>query len=278
MSLNISPSEQSINSKIASYSEWPIDSESEISILELLPPVSHHPTEIHCNLTTAKLSDEPPYETLSYAWGDSVFSEKIYLPTGYLAITGNLAAALRQLRHHKRPRKLWIDAVCINQMDDNEKGHQVMLTAQVYSATRRCLAWLGSGNAQTDTAIGIIKDLASKAWRFGIPDSVVGPGLDFVSIGEGVQIALRDVADELEFEALSAFFSQGWFSRLWVVQEVCLPSEIAIWNGQVHSMSNNCFWQQSCLLSYQNLPRLGTSLLKDPVLLWKMHFYSVESV
>jgi hypothetical protein len=83
-------------SSAASYSELPIDPKLEIRILELLPPASPEPTEIHCNLTTARLADKPSYEALSYAWGDPVFPEKIYLPTGYLAITSNLAAALRQ--------------------------------------------------------------------------------------------------------------------------------------------------------------------------------------
>jgi len=104
--------EQTMASSTAPYSTWPIDPKLEIRILELLPPASTDPTKILCNLTTAKLSDKPSYEALSYAWGDSVFSEKIYLPSGYLAITSNLAAALRQLRPENGLRRLWVDAIC----------------------------------------------------------------------------------------------------------------------------------------------------------------------
>jgi len=90
-------------------------------ILELLPAASPDPASIYCNLSTAKLSDQPAYEAVSYAWGEPVYSERIYLPTGHLAITSNLAAALRQLRHKDRSRKLWVDAVCINQVGVGEE-------------------------------------------------------------------------------------------------------------------------------------------------------------
>ncbi|KAH8789885.1 heterokaryon incompatibility protein-domain-containing protein [Hyaloscypha sp. PMI_1271] len=240
MSSETSSNEEDRVSSAASYSELPIDPKLEIRILELLPPASPDPTEIHCNLTTARLADKPSYEALSYAWGDAVFPEKIYLPTGYLAITSNLAAALRQLRLPNRPRRLWVDAVCINQIDDNEKGHQVMLMAQIFSATTRAVGWLGEGNAETEAAIDIIKELASNAWRFGIPDSEIDIQLRVSSvIGAGLKKALKVVADQLDVQrkVLNAFLNQPWFSRLWVVQEACLPSKMILCNG-----SNTLNW------------------------------------
>jgi hypothetical protein len=125
-----------VPSTISSYSEWPINPKLDIRILELLP-ASPDNTQIHGNLTVAKLSDNPSYEALSYVWGDQVFPEKLnLLPTGHLEITRNLAIALQQLRDQHRPRKLWVDVVCINQADKAERGSQVMLMAKIYrSAT-----------------------------------------------------------------------------------------------------------------------------------------------
>ena len=246
MSSETSSNEEDRVSSAASYSELPIDPKLEIRILELLPPASPDPTEIHCNLTTARLADKPSYEALSYAWGDPVFPEKMYLPTGYLAITSNLAAALRQLRLPNRPRRLWVDAVCINQVDDNEKGHQVTLMAQIFSATTRAVGWLGEGNAETEAAIDIIKELASKAWRFGITDSELDSGRLWNTItGTGVKKALRGVADQVDVQALHAFLNQPWFSRLWVVQEACLPSKMILCNG-----SNTLNWSDLLATSY----------------------------
>jgi len=248
MSSETSSNEEDRVSSAASYSELPIDPKLEIRILELLPPASPDPTEIHCNLTTARLADKPSYEALSYAWGDPVFPEKIYLPTGYLAITSNLAAALRQLRLPNRPRRFWVDAVCINQMDDNEKGHQVMLMAQIFSATTRAVGWLGEGNAETEAAIDIIKEVASKAWRFGISDSELDLGGHPTTAGAGVKKALRGLADQLDVQALNSFSSQPWFSRLWVVQEACLPSKMILCNGS-NTLNWNDLWAASTVIA-----------------------------
>jgi len=67
-----------VPSTISSYSEWPINPKLDIRILELLP-ASPDNTQIHGNLTVAKLSDNPSYEALSYVWGDQVFPEKLNL-------------------------------------------------------------------------------------------------------------------------------------------------------------------------------------------------------
>ncbi|KAH9214249.1 heterokaryon incompatibility, partial [Leptodontidium sp. 2 PMI_412] len=87
----------------------------------------------------AKLADNSQYEALSYAWGDPVFSHKIEFPGGYLSITEHLYTALMKLRDEYRPRRLWVDAICIDQTSDLEKGHQVALMADIYRGTERVL-------------------------------------------------------------------------------------------------------------------------------------------
>ena len=154
--------------RTASYSDCPINPMTEIRIIELLPPVSSDPRALHCNLLTAKLSDRPSYEALSYAWGEAVFPETLQLPGGSRAITANLAAALRELRLLDRSRRLWVDAVCINQSDNSEKGHQVALMAQIFGNAGQVLGWLGEGNQQTQIASSMIKELASSARKYGV--------------------------------------------------------------------------------------------------------------
>jgi len=75
--------------------------------------------------------------------------------------------------------------------------------AQVFSPTTFALGWLSEGNDYTHAAIGAITDLVSKAWRFGI-DALNPRNPDFTPrrSGEGVKQALRDVADQLDYESL----------------------------------------------------------------------------
>jgi hypothetical protein len=141
--------------------------------------------------------------------------------------------------------------VCINQVDDNEKGHQVTLMAQIFSATTRAVGWLGEGNAETEAVIDIIKELASKAWRFGITDSELDSGRIWNTIaGAGVKKALRGVVDQVDVQAFNAFLNQPWFSRLWVVQEACLPSKMILCNGSNTLNWNDLLATNTIILKY----------------------------
>jgi hypothetical protein len=52
---------------------------------------------------------------------------------------------MRRLRSPSHSRVLWIDAICINQNDDDEKSHQVGMMRKIYKACQKCTVWLGEG-------------------------------------------------------------------------------------------------------------------------------------
>ncbi|PVH78533.1 hypothetical protein DL98DRAFT_357436, partial [Cadophora sp. DSE1049] len=89
------------------------------------------------------LADKPDYEALSYAWGEPVLNHEIEFPEGNLPITQHLYSALQKLRPQHQSRRLWVDAICINQNDKTEKGHQVALMADIYRGASGVVAWLG---------------------------------------------------------------------------------------------------------------------------------------
>jgi hypothetical protein len=70
------------------------------------------------------------YEALSYCWG---VKERLYLifnhDLKHMVVTWNLFSALLRLRYPDRPRLLWVDAICINQSDLQDKSIQV---SQIY--------------------------------------------------------------------------------------------------------------------------------------------------
>ena len=96
-----------------------------------------------------------PYEALSYVWGEKTatfFDDqdhkwKTYIFTidcnGYeCEITPNLYRALQFLRFGSKSRFLWVDALCINQEDIQERGHQVTLMSSLYRSAMRVLIWI----------------------------------------------------------------------------------------------------------------------------------------
>ncbi|ROW05666.1 hypothetical protein VMCG_05273 [Cytospora schulzeri] len=114
----------------------------QIRILHLLPGEGDDP--IRCELQLANLGDQPYYEALSYVWGDAQDVRPILLEGREVQVTTNLEAALRGLRFPAETRRMWVDALCINQTDDVEKTHQVHLMAEIYKETALALLWLGS--------------------------------------------------------------------------------------------------------------------------------------
>ncbi|ETS07232.1 HET-domain-containing protein [Trichoderma reesei RUT C-30] len=88
-----------------------------------------------CTLHRVSLRSDPPpkYEALSYTWGDENDRREIAV-NGYIVdVTVNLYSALRRLRLENETRVLWIDALCINQTDLDERSQQVQLMRNIYT-------------------------------------------------------------------------------------------------------------------------------------------------
>ena len=117
-----------------------------IRLINLQPDLVHHEfyTEegqakkqygdlVSCTMTHVSLDSPPLFVALSYAWGDSKHRKPILVNGAVFQATENLESALRHLRSREDARVLWVDAICINQNDDGEKGEQVGQMDMVYS-------------------------------------------------------------------------------------------------------------------------------------------------
>ncbi|RYP17456.1 hypothetical protein DL765_004502 [Monosporascus sp. GIB2] len=111
----------------------------------------------------------PPYEALSYQWGEESESPPTVEINGILkAITPNLHSALRHIRKQLEERTLWVDAICINQVDDDEKNIQVQGMAAIYQQAERVLVWLGDPSPDSDLAISTLKQLGGDERNFSV--------------------------------------------------------------------------------------------------------------
>ncbi|KAI4957284.1 hypothetical protein J4E86_005758 [Alternaria arbusti] len=113
-----------------------------IRVLRLQPGDNDH--DINCGLEIVDIEQSKgSYEAISYVWGDPNDTVEVQCDGLRVPITISLADALRNFRHTSEPRVLWADALCINQKDDQEKGHQVKRMGEVYANAKRTLVWLG---------------------------------------------------------------------------------------------------------------------------------------
>ena len=78
-------------------------------------------------------------------------------------ITKNLECALRYLRHKESPRVLWVDAVCINQNDEDEKSEQVSKMREIYGGATKVYAWLGEADREIDCVFAVLQEFRDRA-------------------------------------------------------------------------------------------------------------------
>ena len=97
------------------------------------------------------------YEALSYVWGCSDKRQSIFIDGCDLPITVNLHRALSCLRNHSFERILWVDSVCINQADEQEKERQIQLMAKIYGQANRVIVYLGEAADDSDQALEDIR-------------------------------------------------------------------------------------------------------------------------
>ncbi|CAO2655319.1 Nn.00g103830.m01.CDS01 [Neocucurbitaria sp. VM-36] len=169
---------------------------------------------VHGALEIHRLHDPcmPIFEALSYTWadstGDSTLCKAVFVGPQYhvLSVTSNCLAALRQFRT-SHDRLIWVDAICINQADQIERGHQVALMRDIYSSASRVLIYEGYGNLKADKVMETLTKLEHHSPT--VHES-----------GCNVRILLE----------------MPYFSRMWTVQEVQLAktASLTFGNRTVH--------------------------------------------
>ena len=136
-----------------------LDKSQNLIRLLHLSPISSAYSEIQGRLSVALLDDQPEYEALSYAWGDSNDTLPINIDGHLLNITKNLHSALKHLQLEDRERVMWADALCINQTDLGERMHQVSMMGSIYGQASQVIVWLGEGWAGSGIAIQFLRVL-----------------------------------------------------------------------------------------------------------------------
>ncbi|XTI82840.1 HET-domain-containing protein [Cenococcum geophilum] len=122
--------------------ETPLDtSKPHIRILKLHKGADDSP--ITCRLQIVSLDDNPEYETLSYVWGDPEKTKSIIIGGEIFNATENLVDFLHCLRQRIADRFLWVDAICIDQSNVEEKNRQLGLMARIYRQAKEAHIWFG---------------------------------------------------------------------------------------------------------------------------------------
>ena len=102
------------------------------------------------------LESSTRYTALSYVWGNPSDRVPFLLDDHQVLITRNVALALQSLQQDHEPFVLWIDAICINQNDLNEKSEQLLQVKGIYESASLVIVWLGPATTVTDLAMDML--------------------------------------------------------------------------------------------------------------------------
>jgi Heterokaryon incompatibility protein (HET) len=114
-------------------------------------------SSMECKLSTFGLVDAPSYIALSYVWGDIRKTTPITVDDAEIHVTTNLLAALRRMSAWDHGTYFWIDALCINQSNTEEKGHQVSIMRNIYQQAMFVTMWLGVEQDDSNLAMSMIE-------------------------------------------------------------------------------------------------------------------------
>jgi hypothetical protein len=133
-----------------------------------------------------------------------------------------LARRMGELAH----RPIWVDAVCVNQKDDNEKRMQIQLMNMLYRRAKQ--VWICFGLAPLEVqahipqAITLLPHIVEEAKRRKASAYIWGK--------EEVAMPLRNLEPN-QWKAMLHLMGNPWCARVWLVQEATLASEITFLCG-----------------------------------------------
>ncbi|KAI8635649.1 heterokaryon incompatibility protein-domain-containing protein [Xylariaceae sp. FL1651] len=185
-------------------------------------------------------SKETPYTTISYTWGSKEDEVTLVLEKGELSIPRNGYGALELLCDHAPARQTewcWIDCLCINQGDDEEKREQIKIMKDIFKLSSHCIVWLGprvtTGNLEsrngpspidTDRGMNLLHKLARQR-----PILV-----DARNQGNGKRGTPGELESDNRWKDLEFLLRLPWWRRVWTLQEFILPKIVTLWCGLKH--------------------------------------------
>lgn len=181
------------------------------------------PVKLLSNKDKAKSGAPRNYDALSYTWGKPDKGFAITCNDQTLKVRKSLYDALPYLSRRLQqagspPGAIWIDAVCINQMDEKETSEQIGRMADIYCFARQVFVWLGPGYGahHNDAAIALLPlltQVGEATFKYMMDSRQPEP--DFSNM------AMPDASSPV-WKVLSDIIFHDWYTRLWVVQELAL--------------------------------------------------------
>ena len=211
------------------HTELSLSSRS-IRVLYVLPDISPDRL-IQCRLDHITLADE--HTCISYMWGSEQSQKSILINGQLFRVRHNLWDFLRLARCRYTSMALWIDAICINQESNSERGHQVTLMGDIYAQSRQVLVWLGSAPSDIPHALARLRAIETEASR---------PRLELSKVRSTMRFSVYCFIKPLEscqIHGLTELCKLPYWKRVWIKQEIVNAGNTCLLWGDYY-----CAWEE----------------------------------
>ena len=157
----------------------------------------------------------------------------------------NLLQAMLHLRSRTHPLHLWVDAICINQADEEERNSQVTLMSYVYTRAARVVVWLGTreNRGSLDTS-----EYTAIEWQAGQTQRLAASLISSETLRSSSEPDLR---------TFGRIANSAYWNRVWIIQETCLPRRLSFTYG-------SCMWDYNDLREWKCLESIRSELDGNP--------------
>lgn len=161
------------------------------------------------------LDSDVQYTALSYVWG-------LHTPPSFITcngqrtpITPNLWDVLFQLQNEAHEGLVWVDAICINQRDNEEKANQVSMMRDIYKRAANVIFWLGKQEQYDRDAVRLMR-VFCETHGYGTTHEFVS---DLKPLRKHHLEELSLPTNGCGWYGWASLLSRPWFGRIWIVQE-----------------------------------------------------------
>lgn len=193
------------------------------------------------SLSTHSVANTLRYFAVSYTWGDGGFTEKLSINGCTMMVTKHCYYALTQIntrypsdQNSQEPIYLWIDSICINQDDNDEKGHQVAMMGNIYTKATKVLACIGPHANNSLMLRSVLDDIKILEPQVYADREVIRSGhWSYNAAGIYLEWGMRSFLQSYPQDSTIAkekfgihfcnacidFANRSYWSRVWIIQE-----------------------------------------------------------
>ncbi|KAI3317523.1 hypothetical protein HD806DRAFT_514862 [Xylariaceae sp. AK1471] len=200
---------------------------------------------VECELTEWLTADAPPYRAVSYTWGDPKSTTWIQVNGKHFQVRQNCEYVLRQAYRHSGPRVyIWIDAICINQVDNFEKNHQVSNMGNIFKYAERVLACVGAHDTYSQFLIHTLVRRSKLFLQASIRESLLYKSYSQSDRAFNLALILWRFRSSEPQRLVRAFLElscRPYFQRVWTLPELWLARGVDLLCGEDHVLAQTLY-------------------------------------